>query len=137
MRWWKPAPGQPQRLDWWRPLLAVSRRAQLEQVRAPVKVRDFTLGGRVDRGPRPAVWVYVHRRTSQEVLADSNGRTYDFVRYRSGRALGRFKEIDVQHAVWRARLPAVDDPDDDGEPDPPNAYDVRRPRHLRLVSPPC
>ena len=137
MRWWKPAPGQPERLDWWRPLLAVSRRAQLEQVRAPVNVGEFTLGGRVDRGPRPAVWVYVHRRTSQEVLADSDGRTYDFVRYRSGRALGRFKEIDVQHAVWRARLPAVVDPDDDGEPDPPNAHDVRGPRHLRLVSPPC
>lgn len=136
MRWWTPAPGQPERLDWWRPLLAVSLRAELEQVRSPVNVGEFTLGGRVDRGPRPAVWVYVHRSTSQEVLADSDGRTYDFVRYRSGRALGRFHEIDVRHAVWRARLPAVVQPDDDGEPDPPNTDDVHERRHLRLVSPP-
>jgi hypothetical protein len=135
MRWWQPAPGQPERLDWWRPLHAVSRRAQLEQVRAPVNVGEFTLGGRVDRGPRPAVWVYVHRRTSHEVLADSDGRTYDFVRYRSGRALGRFKEIDVQHAVWRARLPAVVEPDDD-DPDPTSTHLVHERRHLHLVSPP-
>lgn len=137
MRWWKPAPGEPDRLDWWRPLLAVSRRAQVEQVRAPVNVGEFTLGGRVDRGPRPAVWVYVHRRTSQEMLADSDGCTYAFVRYRSGHALGRFKQIDVQEAVWRARLPAVVDPDDEGEPDLLNEHDVRERRHLRLVSPPA
>ena len=136
MRWWKPAPDQPERLDWWRPLVAVSRRAELEQVRSPVNVGEFTLGGRVDRGPRPAVWVYVHRRTSQEVLADSDGRTYNFVRYRSGRALGRFNEIDVRQAVWRARLPTVVESDDDQEPDPPNGDDVRDGRHLRLVSPP-
>ena len=103
-----------------------------------MNVGEFTLGGRVDRDPRPAVWVYVHRRTSQEVLADSDGRTYNFVRYRSGRALGRFDEIDVRKAVWRARLPAVveRDCDDDEEPDPPNGDDVHEPRHLRLVSPP-
>ena len=137
MRWWTPQPGQPERLDWWRPLLAVSRRAHLEQVRAPVNVGEFTLGGRVDRGPRPAVWVYVHRRTSQEVLADSAGRTYHFVRHRSGRALGRFHEIDVRHAVWRARLPAVAAADeDDDESDPLNADDAHERRHLHLVSPP-
>jgi hypothetical protein len=135
MRWWKPSPGQPERLDWWRPLAAVSRRAQLEQLQAPVNIGEFTLGGRVDRGPRPAVWVYVHRSTSQEVLADSDGRTYDFVRYRSGRALGRFQEIDVRRAVGRVRLPAVAEPDDD-EPDPPNPDEMHEPRHLRLVSPP-
>jgi hypothetical protein len=137
MRWWQPAPGQPERLDWWRPLLAVSHRARLEEVPSPVNVGEFTLGGRVDRGARPAVWVYVHRRTRQEVLADSDGRTYDFVQYRSGRAVGRFKEIDLQHAVRRARLPAVVEPDDDDEPDPPCAGDGRERRHLRLVSPPA
>ena len=45
MRWWKPEPDQPERLDWWRPLVAVSRRAELEQVRSPVNVGEFTLGG--------------------------------------------------------------------------------------------
>jgi hypothetical protein len=135
MRWWKPTPGQPERLDWWRPLVAVSRRAEFEQVRAPVVVGEFTLGGRVDRGRRPAVWVYVHRRTTQEVLADSDGRTYSFTPYRSGPALGRFHEIDVRQAVWRARLRAKVEPDDD-EPDPPNVDDAHERRHLRLVSPP-
>jgi hypothetical protein len=33
------------------------------------------------------------------------------------------------------RLAAVVAPDDDDEPDPPNADDVDEPRQLRLVSP--
>jgi hypothetical protein len=142
MRWWRPPPGQPERLDWWRPLLFVSRRARQEQVPWPVHVGEFTLGGRVDRGPRPAVWVYVHERTGEEVLADDAGHTYDFVRYRSGPSIGRFKEIDVRQAVWRARLPHVVEPawrekmqqhdaDDELAPTPT----ATRRRHLRLVSP--
>ncbi len=77
------------------------------------------------------------RRCRQRVPGGGDGCTYAFVRYRSGHALGRFKQIDVQEAVWRARLPAVVDPDDEGEPDLPNEHDVRERRHLRLVSPPA
>jgi hypothetical protein len=101
------------------------------------------------------VWVYVHLQTNGEVLADAEGRTYEFVPYRSGPALGRFKEIRVRQAVWRARLPDVVKPiwyeepsprlvqDAAGhwwsphKPHPPNADEVREGRHLRLVAPPA
>jgi hypothetical protein len=155
MRWWQPALGEPELMQWWQPLVAASRRARLEQVCWPIHVDEFTLGGRVDRGSRPSVWVYVHRRSGGEVLADEDGRTYKFVPYRSGRAIGRFKEISPRDAVWRARLPDVveaiwyEEPsprlvkDAAGKwwpadhPHPPSADDVREGRHLRLVSPPA
>jgi hypothetical protein len=142
-------------MEWWRPLLKASHRARLEEVPWPIHIDEFTLGGRVDRGSRPAVWVYVHQGSIREVLADDEGRTYEFVPYRSGPQLGRFKEISARDAVWRARLPDVVDPipydeprprlvwDADGpsraadQPRPPSAEAVRERRHLRLVSPPA
>jgi hypothetical protein len=155
MRWWHPAQGEPELMSWWRPLLAASCRARLERVFWPIHVEEFVLGGRVDRNSKPSVWVYVHQRSDGEVLVDDDGRTYEFVRYRSGRALGRFKEISVRSAVWRARLPDIVEPiwyeepsprlvedaaghwwSADG-PHPPSADDVREGRHLRLVSPPA
>jgi hypothetical protein len=155
MRWWYPAPGQPELMAWWRPLLAASCRARQERVFWPIHVEEFALGGRVDRKSKPSVWVYVHLRSGGEVLVDDDGRTYEFIPYRSGRALGRFNEIKVRHAVWRARLPDVVEPiwyeepsprlvedaaghwwSADG-PRPPSADDVREGRHLRLVSPPA
>lgn len=105
MKLWQPSPDEPERFDWWRPLLAVSRRARVEKVHWPVHVDEFEFRGRVERGRRPAVWVYEHRKSGREMLADWQGRTYEFIRYRSGRQLGRFNEIDVRSAVWRARLP--------------------------------
>jgi hypothetical protein len=156
MRWWEPTAGEPELFDWWRPLLNASRRARLEEVPWPIHVDGFRLGGRVDRGgSKPPIWVYVHRRTNFEVLADDSGCTYEFIRYRSGRQLGRFKEISARDAVWRARLPDVVEPiwyeepsprlvDDTAgswwsadRPHPPSAEDVRERRHLRLVSPPA
>ena len=155
MRSWQPAPDQPQLMAWWRPLLAASRRAREEKVFWPIHVDEFELGGRVDRDSRPSVWVFVHERSGGEVLADDTGRTYEFIRYRSGRQLGRFKEIAVRHAVWRARLPDVVEPiwyeepsprlveDAAGRwwsadrPHPPSADEVREGRHLRLVAPPA
>jgi hypothetical protein len=156
MRWWEPTPGEPELFDWWRPLLAASTRARFEEVRWPIYVDEFRLGGRVDRGRlKPPVWVYVHRRTNCEVLADDSGCTYEFIRYRSGRQLGRFKEISTRDAVWTARLPDVVEPiwyeepsprvvrDATGhwwpadQPHPPTADEVREGRHLRLVAPPA
>jgi hypothetical protein len=155
MEFWQPRPGEPELMAWWRPLVAASHRARLERVYWPIYIDEFRLGGRVERDPRPSVWVYVHRRSGGEVLADDDGRTYEFIPYRSGRQLGRFKEVEVRHAVWRARLPDVVEPiwydepsprlveDAAGhwwqadEPHPPSVEEVRERRHLRLVSPPA
>jgi hypothetical protein len=156
MRWWEPTPGEPQLFDWWRPLLEASKRARLEEVPWPIHVDEFTLGGYVERGQRrPVIWVYVHRANRGEILVDSGGQTYEFIHYRSGAQLGRFKEIGVRDAIWRARLPDVvkpvwyDEPspclvkDAAGEwwsadePHPPSADEVREGRHLRLVAPPA
>jgi hypothetical protein len=156
MRWWEPTQGEPQLLDWWRPLLEASKHARLEEVPWPIHVDEFALGGRVERGKRdPVIWVYVHRANRGEILADSGGQTYEFIHYRTGPQLGRFKEIDVRDAIWRARLPDVvkpiwyDEPsprlvqDAAGhrwsadEPHPSSADEVREGRHLRLVAPPA
>jgi hypothetical protein len=110
MRWWEPSPDEAELFDWWRPLLAASRHARDEKVYWPIHVDEFAFTGRVERRPRPAIWVYEHRRSGRELLVDAEGRTYKFVVYRSGRRLGRFAEIDVRAAIWRACLPDVVEP---------------------------
>jgi hypothetical protein len=156
MRWWEPTPGEPELFEWWRPLLQASHDARVEQVPWPIHVDEFRLCGNVERGARqPVIWVYEHRVNRGEILADWGGQTYEFIRYRSGPQLGRFKRISVRDAVWRARLPDVvkpiwyDEPSprpvrdaaserwQADEPHPPSAGDVRERRHLRLVSPPA
>jgi hypothetical protein len=110
MEWWCPSPDKPELFDWWRPLLTVSRRARAERILWPVHVDEFDFVGRIDRGKRPAIWVYEHRANGGEILADWSGQTYEFIRYRKGRQLGRFKEVKVRTAIWRARLPDVVEP---------------------------
>jgi hypothetical protein len=70
-----------------------------------VHVDEFALEGRVDRRGRPSVWVYVHGESLDELLADVDGRTYEFVHHRSGGSPGRFREVGLRRAVWMARLP--------------------------------
>jgi hypothetical protein len=165
MRLWQPSPDEPELFDWWRPLLIVSRLVREERVPWPVHVDEFTFSGRVERGRRPAIWVYEHKRSGGEVLVDWSGQTYEFIRYRTGRQLGRFKEIEVRSAVWRARLPDFVEPvwydaprpapvavpdatwgtdsDDDEEAAaldvpvraPERSRGTRRKRHLYLVPP--
>jgi hypothetical protein len=107
MELWRPSPDQPELFDWWRPLLQASRRARDEHIFWPIHVDEFRFHGRIERGKRPAIWVYEHRTNGGEVLADWQGQTYGFIPYRRGPSLGRFQEISVRHAVWRARLPDV------------------------------
>ena len=123
MQMWCPDPDEPERLDWWRPLEAVCLRARGERLATPVRVDEFRLRGRVDRGGRPAVWIYEHRGSGREMLADADGRTYEFVHYRSGMQLGRFNEIGVWPAVLRARLCSTAS----------DCSTVVRRRHLSLV----
>ena len=144
MELWQPSPDEPELFDWWRPLLVVGRRAREARIYWPIHIDEFEFKGRVDRGSRPAVWVYEHRKTGREMLVDWHGQTYEFIRYRRGRQLGRFNEIGIRSAVWRARLPDVVEPvsydDEPTEAEPavlpcaPPAS-VRR-GHLTLVPPP-
>jgi hypothetical protein len=150
MRWWRPSADEPELLDWWRPLLAVSRQVRAERIHWPVHVDEFEFCGRVERGSRPGIWVYEHKANLGEMLVDWQGRTYEFIRYRTGRQLGRFKEITVRAAVWRAGLPSVVEPIDYDEhrrarepvdPIEPPAWvspspGARRRRHLYVVPSP-
>jgi hypothetical protein len=159
MRLWQPSPDQPELFDWWRPLLVVGRLAREDRVPWAIHVEEFAFKGRIERDSRPAIWVYEHKVSGRELLADWKGGTYEFIRYRRGRQLGRFKEISVRIAVWRAGLPDVVEPvaydhsdvDGDGDEPMPRAAGVAgdsdhpalagspravRRRHLSLVPPP-
>jgi hypothetical protein len=156
MELWRPPDDEPMLHEWWLPLLATSRRAREEHICWPLHVDEFALDGRIDRGPRPSIWVYVHGGSLRELLVDGDGRTYGFVPHRSGRSAGRFREIPLRHAIWGARIPdhvepvwydappqplvdpadvlrlaldVVDDDDEDDEDD--DEPEVGR--HLRLV----
>ena len=102
---WRPPDDEPILHEWWLPLLAASRRAREERICWPLHVDEFALEGRIDRGTRPSIWVYVHGGSLDELLVDADGRAYEFVPHRSGRSPGRFKEIRLRHAIWRARIP--------------------------------
>ena len=140
MRWWTPGDGQPELFDWWRPLLLAARRAWVDEVPWPIHIDDFALLGRAERRSKPDVWAYAHHRSRGELYVDNDGQTYKFIPYQSGG--GRFAEIDIRTAVWRARLPDYvtpvwfheprhrwDEPDD--EPGAPVV--VRRRGHLAIV----
>ena len=110
MEFRQPSPDEPELFDWWRPLLAASCRARDDRMPWPIHIDEFQLFGCVERTSSPAIWIYEHRFSGGKMLADWKGRTYEFVPYRTGRQPGRFKEIDVRRAIWRAGLPDVVDP---------------------------
>jgi hypothetical protein len=144
MRWWTPAPGEPELMAWWRPLLKAARTARENEVPWPIHIDEFAFCERVKRDRHPDVWVYRHNGSGGILFADDDGRTYKFIEYLSGPSRGRFAEIDVRQAIWRAGLPNVVKPVWYERPPRPYAddvdlYDDRPPpaagdRRLRLVS---
>lgn len=103
---WHPPNDQPHLLEWWRPLLQASRAARLGRCPWPIHIDDVMLMGRIDRGSRPAIWVYKHVESRGELYLDSTGQAYKFTKTPNGRSLGRFTQCDIQTAIWRADLPA-------------------------------
>jgi len=150
MRLWQPDPTEPVLLEWYRPLLAASARARAADVPWPIYAEEFDFLGRADRARDDAVWVYRHRVNGGLICADSSGRTYRYLPYRSGPARGRFTEIEARRAVWAAGLPDVVDPvwyepprerpaaiSMPSMPDTSSAHPVwRGKRHLRVVPDP-
>ncbi len=72
----------------------------------PIHLDDFTLMGRVERGSRPAVWIYKHRDSRRELHLDGTGQTYKFTRTPNASSYGRFTACDIRTAVHQAGLPA-------------------------------
>ena len=104
---WSPPHDAPHLLEWWRPLMLVSRRARLERFPWPVHLDEFRLAGRVNRQGRPDVWIYDHHENGGSVCVDATGQTYKFIATPRGKGVGQFRPCPVRTALWRARLPDV------------------------------
>jgi hypothetical protein len=102
---WYPPDDQEPLLEWWLPLLLASAAARRERLPWPIHFDEFRLRGRVDRDGRPAVWVYHHKDTDQELYVDGTGQAYKFVRTPRGPSHGRFTKLDIRRAVFAAGLP--------------------------------
>lgn len=107
MRFWHPEPDVPQLFDWWLPLVRAGRRARLADLPWLIAVDEWELLGRVQRRPRPDVWVYVHCESGRELFVDDSGDTYRFIPNSRGPSPGRFTELPLRYALWQAGLPDV------------------------------
>ena len=137
MRWWRPQAGEPELLDWYRPLLEVARQALDDEFPWCVHVQDFEVFGRVRRQGRPDIWVYVCTGTGRELYVDVHARTYKFVPTPNGRSLGQFRLLELRSALWRCGVPYVIQPSlAEPLPEPPlEPWDEPAPRRpdLRVV----
>jgi hypothetical protein len=110
MELWSPPHDAPHLLEWWRPLILVSRRARTERFPWPVHVDEFRLAGRVKRQGRPDIWIYDHHENGGSVCVDATGQTYKFLATPGAKGPGQFRRCNVRTALWRARLPDVVQP---------------------------
>ena len=110
MELWSPPHDAPHLLEWWRPLILVSRRARTERFPWPVHIDEFRLAGRVKRQGRPDIWIYEHHENGGSVCVDSTGQTYKFLATPGAKGPGQFRQCNVRTALWRARLPDVVQP---------------------------
>lgn len=110
METWYPPKDRPQLLEWWRPLILASRAARLAQFPWPINIDEMILVGRIDRGARPAIWVYRNPEAGGEIYLDSTGQPYKFTRTPKAKGYGRFTSCDIRTALWRSGLPKVVEP---------------------------
>ena len=110
MRWWHPAPDEPELLDWWRPLLTVCRLARDDDIPWPIHLEDFDLVGRVRRSGRPDVWSYRFRLLDGPLLVDDEGGTYRFVPTPGAIGTGRLLRCELRRALWASGVPHADPP---------------------------
>lgn len=105
MELWSPPHDAPHLLEWWRPLILVSRRARLAGLPWAVHVDEFQLTGRVRRRGRPDVWIYEHHGEGGSLCIDAAGETYRFVATPRGRGVGQFRRCELATALRLAGLP--------------------------------
>ena len=104
---WSPPHDAPHMLEWWRPLMLVSRRARVDRFPWPVHLDEFRLAGRVKRQGRPDIWIYEHHENGGSVCVDATGQTYRFVATPRAKGVGQFRQCELRPALRRARLPDV------------------------------
>ena len=104
---WSPPHDAPHLLEWWRPLILVSKRARLDRFPWPVHLDEFRLAGRVNRPGRADIWIYDHHENGGSVCVDATGQTYKFIATPNAKGVGQFRPCPVRTALWRARLPDV------------------------------
>ncbi len=107
---WYPPDDQAPLLEWWTPLLLAASSARRERVPWPIHLDDFMLMGRVDRGTRPAVWIYKHRDSRRELYLDATGQPYRFTRTPNANSYGRFTACRIRQAIHQADLPSFVEP---------------------------
>lgn len=107
---WRPAPGDPEQLEWWQPLLAFAGRVQAECVPWPVLVDEFTLVGRIDRRDRPRVWVYEHVHSGGRLRVDEQGLPYRPIPTGADRSARRLIRCAVRPAVYLVGLHHLSEP---------------------------
>lgn len=107
---WSPPHDAPHLLEWWRPLMLLSRRARLDRFPWPVHLDEFRLAGRVVRTGRPDIWIYEHHENGGSVCVDATGATYKYTATPRAASAGRFTVCELRTALWRARLPDVVEP---------------------------
>lgn len=108
---WYPPKDRPHLLEWWRPLILASKAARLAGSPWPIHVDELILRGRIDRGSRPAIWVYANPVGGGELYLDGTGQAYKFTKTASGRSLGRFSACGLESAIWAAGLPHLHEAD--------------------------
>src|SRR5919106_5017504 len=107
---WSPPRDRPHLLEWWRPLMLVSRRARLDRFPWPVHLDEFRLAGRVLRQGRPDIWIYEHHENGGSVCVDATGGTYRYTATPRANSPGRFTVCTLTKALWSAGLPHVVEP---------------------------
>ena len=107
---WYPPDDEAPLLEWWTPLLLAASAARRERIPWPIHLDDFMLMGRVDRGSRPAVWIYKHRDSRRELNLDATGQAYKFTRTPNAPRYGRFTACRIRQAIFLADLPTFVEP---------------------------
>jgi hypothetical protein len=107
MRQWQPEPHEPVLLEWFAPLLALSRRAREQEIPWPVHLDDFRLLGRFERRPRPDVWMYAHVENGALLMCDADGNAYKYIESSTGKSRGQFREADLRRTFWWSGLTDV------------------------------
>ncbi|MFL6204468.1 MAG: hypothetical protein ACJ739_03885 [Acidimicrobiales bacterium] len=126
---WYPPDDEAPLLEWWLPLLLASAAARRQRLPWPIHFDDFRLRGRVDRDGRPAIWVFHHKDSDQELYLDATGQAYKFVPTPNGRSHGRFTKLDLRRAVFAAGLPRHVEPVWYDEPPTPRYVEPTLPLH--------
>ena len=97
-----PPEGEPQLLDWWRPLLYLARHLHERGHSWVLDIDQFEVRGCVHRSGRGAVTVYGFRPTGREVYVDVHGRTCLWMATPGRPSPGYFRVCDPDAALAEA-----------------------------------